>query len=360
VRTTGKPPVSRKTVGRLSLYRRVLASLQESGAGNVYSHQLGRVARVSAAQVRRDCMVIGYSGCPNRGYEVESCMAALEDILGGTIPREVALVGVEGLGRLLLSHSSRDLTMVSISVGFDTDKKLIGTTVNGCPVFSLEEIEKVVAEKGIRIAILAVPQELAQTSADALVQAGVLSIVDFSPIPVQVPEEVFSDHVDITAALESAAYFSQGEGAAELSAGKDSDALAGTGTESIIRTTGSLLAGDNMKLEDLARQIGARILTPGPPGGGEVNRIYAGDRVSDLLNEASEKTLPITNLVNLQMLRVAELMEIPGVCFVEGADPDQELIELAKTNRTMIMVSPAGMFETCGLIYQSLSSRSRT
>jgi hypothetical protein len=114
-----------------------------------------------------------------------------------------------------------------------------------------------------------------------------------------------------------------------------------------------------MKLEELARQIGARILTPGPPDGGEINRIYAGDRVSDLLNEASEKTLPITNLVNVQTLRVAELMGIPGVCFVEGADPNQELIELAKANRTMIMISPAGMSETCGLIYQSLSSHSR-
>ena len=100
------------------------------------------------------------------------------------------------------------------------------------------------------------------------------------------------------------------------------------------------------------QSIGARILTPGKPGGTEVAKIYAGDRVSDLLNEASDKTLLVTNLANLQMLRVAELMEVPGICFVDGVEPDAEIFELARENGTLLMVSPAGVFETCGLIYQ--------
>jgi hypothetical protein len=123
----------------------------------------------------------------------------------------------------------------------------------------------------------------------------------------------------------------------------------------IIQTIDSLLSAADMKLDDLARRIGARVLTPGPPGGATITRIYAGDRVSDLLNEASDKTLLVTNLANLQMVRVAELMEVPGICFVDGIDPEQEIIDLATTNRTMLMVSPAGVFETCGLIYQLLA-----
>ncbi len=83
-----------------------------------------------------------------------------------------------------------------------------------------------------------------------------------------------------------------------------------------------------MKLDELARRIGAKVLTPGPADA-KITRIYAGDRVSDLLNEASSKTLLVTNLANLQMLRVAELMEVPGVCFVDGVEPDQEVVELA-------------------------------
>ena len=110
-----------------------------------------------------------------------------------------------------------------------------------------------------------------------------------------------------------------------------------------------------MKLEDLAQDIGARVITPGRPGGTEIARIYAGDRVSDLLNEASDRTLLVSNLASVQMLRVAELMDVPGICFVNDVEPDAEVVDLARQNGTLLLVSPAGVFETCGLIYQALS-----
>ena len=81
----GKPVVSRKTVGRLSLYRRLLDDLRASGTANIYSHQLAHLAGVSATQVRRDFMVIGYSGSPNRGYQVDTCLASIESLLDGTM-----------------------------------------------------------------------------------------------------------------------------------------------------------------------------------------------------------------------------------------------------------------------------------
>jgi redox-sensing transcriptional repressor len=360
VTTARKPAVSRKTVGRLSLYRRLLDSLLDSGTTNIYSHQLAHLAGVSATQVRRDFMVIGYSGSPNRGYQVKTCLAAIEALLDGSTRQDVALVGVGRLGRSLLAHFSGRRPLLRISAGFDTDKSLIGTSVDGCPIFGLDVMEQVVAQKGIRIAILAVPQETAQPAADALVRAGVRSIVDFTAIPLRVPDDVFVDHMDITSALESAAFFAREGESPEPGADN------GSGTESdsemapIIQNIESLLAGANMKLEELAQRIGARILAPGTPGGTEVTRIYAGDRVSDLLNEASDKTLLITNLANVQMVRVAELMEVPGVCFVEGVDPDEEILELATENQTLIMVSPVGVFETCGLIYQILAANGQS
>ena len=115
-----------------------------------------------------------------------------------------------------------------------------------------------------------------------------------------------------------------------------------------------------MKLEDLAQRIGAHNVTPGKPEGTEVAKIYAGDRVSDLLNEASDKTLLVSNLASVQMLRVAELMDVPGICFVNGIEPDAEMVKMAQENDTLLMVSPAGVFETCGLIYQSVSGENRT
>ena len=114
-----------------------------------------------------------------------------------------------------------------------------------------------------------------------------------------------------------------------------------------------------MKLEDLAQEIGARLVTPGRQGGTEITRIYAGDRVSDLLNEASDKTLLVSNLASIQMVRVAELMDVPGICFVGGVEPETEVVELAESTGTLLLVSPVGVFETCGLIYRHLSGENQ-
>jgi hypothetical protein len=193
-----------------------------------------------------------------------------------------------------------------------------------------------------------VPGEAAQATADALVRAGVKSIISFAPTPLRLPDEIFVEYMDVTAALESAAYFARLGGREEPPSKGDGDIVP------MVKKLESLLARSHMKLEDLATNIGARVVTPGKPGGTTVTKIYAGDRVSDLLNEASNKTLLVSNLASVQMLRVAELMDVPGICFVNGVEPDAEMIRLAEDNDTLLMVSPQGVFETCGLIFQAL------
>ncbi len=355
-----KPAVSRKTVKRLSLYRRLLDNLRASGTTNIYSHQLAHLAGVSATQVRRDFMVIGYSGSPNRGYQVDTCLGSIESLLDGTIRQDVALVGLGRLGRSVLAHFAGQRPMLRIAAGFDADESLIGASIEGCPVYRVADLERVIREKGMRIAILAVPPDMAQSAAEALVRAGVRSFVDFTGIPLQVPDDVFVDHMDITSALESAAFFARQEQAEEPAVENGVENGADADMEPIIHSIDSLLAGANMKLGELAQKIGAQILTPGVGSGSEVTRIYAGDRVSDLLNEASDKTLLVTNLANLQMVRVAELMEVPGICFVDGVDPGREIVDLATENGTLLMVSPVGVFETCGLIYRLLAPDTQT
>jgi redox-sensing transcriptional repressor len=357
--TAGRQAVSYKTVKRLSLYRRLLENLRTSNTTNVFSHQLAQMAGVSAAQVRRDFMVIGYSGNPSRGYQVDTCLASIGNLLDGTARQDVALVGLGRLGHSVLTHFAGRSPLLSIAAGFDTNPRIVGTTVEGCPVFSMDDLERVVHDKGIRIAILAVPPETAQKAAEALVRAGVRSIVDFTAVPLQLPDDVFVDHMDITSSLESAGFFARQDRAAEPVSENGAEIVSDTDMDPIIHTLDTLLAGAHMKLEDLAQRIGARILTPISGSGAEVTRIYAGDRVSDLLNEASSTTLLVTNLANLQMVRVAELMEVPGICFVDGVSPEPEIIDLAAENGTLLMVSPVGVFETCGLIYALLAPDGR-
>ena len=357
-----KPSASRKTIGRLSLYRRLLENLLTSGTTSIYSHQLGHLAGVSAAQVRRDLMTIGYSGSPNRGYQVDTCLASIESLLDGSEQQTVVLVGLGRLGQSLLAHFAGKRPHLRIAAGFDTDPSLVGTSVHGCPVHNVAEMEQVVRDTGARIAILAVPPQTGQVVAEALVRAGVRSFVDFTGIPLRVPDDVFVDHMDITSALESAAFFARQDQSPDTGGETVEASVEGEGgpvTYPILKTIDSLLAGANMRIRDLAQMIGALVVTAGDAEQRTVTKIYAGDRVSDLLNEASDKTLLITNLVNLQMVRMAELMEVPGICFVDGVTPSREIIDLANQNNTSIMISQPGVFETCGLIYQLLARDKR-
>jgi redox-sensing transcriptional repressor len=346
--------VSRKTVARLSRYRRLLTSLRDQGVTNIYSHELARHAVVSAAQVRRDLMAIGYSGSPNKGYEVGLCIDSISSFLDGGARQEVALVGVGNLGRAVLQHPATASPSTAIVAAFDTDPGLVGSSVQSCRVMDASRMEELVRSLGIEIAVLTVPAAGAQETAETLVRAGVKSIISFAPVPLDLPRHIFVEYMDITAALESAAFFSR-------RGGQGADAPDENGGEigPMVRQLQTLLARTAMKLEDLAGLIGAHIVTPGAPGGTEIAKIYAGDRVSDLLNEASDKTLLVSNLASVQMLRVAELMDVPGICFVNGVEPDADVVALARENGTLLMVSPDGVFETCGRIYQHLSGNGR-
>jgi redox-sensing transcriptional repressor len=347
------PTASRKTVARLSRYRRLLSALRADGVTSIYSHQLARHACVSAAQVRRDLMAIGYSGSPNRGYDVGACLESIAAFLDGGSRQDVCLVGVGNLGRAVLAHFAQKSPSVAIVAAFDTDPALWDTVINGCRCFAASSMVQLVRDAGIEIAMLTVPGDAAQGVADTLVGAGVKSIISFSPTPLRLPEDIFVEYMDITAALESAAYF------ARLGAGTNgNDGEGDAALAPMVRRLGSLLARSDMRLEELAKDIGATVIAPGRADGADITRIYAGDRVSDLLNEASDSTLLVSNLASVQMLRVAELMDVPGICFVGGVEPAGDVVALARENGTLLMVSPVGVYETCGLIYRFLSDRS--
>ena len=345
--------VSRKTIARMSLYRRLLISLRDDGTSHVFSHQLAKLAGLTAAQVRRDFMAIGYSGSPTRGYEVGKCIDSIGGFLDGPRRQDVALVGAGKLGRSIISHFSGRRPKLAIVAAFDDDPAKIDGRFDGCRCFPVEIMESTVRDLGIQIAIITTPPSAAQKATDALVRAGVRSIVSFAATPLQVPEGVSIIDMDITAALETAAYIAR-ETPAAMTA--EVDAEVDKVAAPLLRQLDTLLAGNEVKLDELARRIGAQIVSSETCPQRVVDKIYAGDRVSDLLNEASDRTLLVTNLMSLQMIRVAELMDVPAICFVNGVCPEPEIVAKAETTGTTLMVSPIGVFETCGLIYQSLAA----
>jgi predicted transcriptional regulator len=85
----------------------------------------------------------------------------------------------------------------------------------------------------------------------------------------------------------------------------------------------------------------------------EVEKAYASDLMSDVLAFAWPGTLLLTGLTNVQIVRTAQMMDIPAVVFVRGKRPQEEAVALAKNIGMPLLVSSMSMYETCGLLYKA-------
>jgi redox-sensing transcriptional repressor len=201
--------ISQRTIARLSLYRRLLQEVAAKGTKNIYSHQMAAIAGTTAAQVRRDWMVIGYTGSPAHGYEVSDLIDAIGKFLDSAIEQKVALVGIGNLGRAVLVYFTGRRPKLSIAAAFDTDPHKVNRVIHGCRCYPMEELKDVVTESQIRVAIIAVPAAEAQHVAESLIAAGIKGILNFAPVPLYVPAGVFVENIDLTMSLEKVAYFAR-------------------------------------------------------------------------------------------------------------------------------------------------------
>jgi len=207
---------SRKTIGRLSVYRRLLLELEAEGRTQVFSHELAALAGATSSQVRRDLMEIEYTGSPIRGYNVKHLMTGLERFLDAPDAEEVALVGIGKLGRAILDYFQRRRPKLTLTVAFDNDPAKVDRVLQGCRCRRIDDLVQVVRERRIRLAILTVPAGAAQGAADQLVAGGVRGILNFAPTPLRVPVGVFVEDVDLTMSLEKVAFFSRRTSAAPV------------------------------------------------------------------------------------------------------------------------------------------------
>ena len=201
--------ISDKSIGRLSLYRRLLNVLQAEGIRNIYSHQLATIAGCTGAQVRRDLMVVGYCGSPTNGCEVPRLIESLREFLDAPGGQGVALVGVGNLGKAILSFFAGRRPNLQITAAFDNDSYKVNRVIHGCRCYSMENLYEVTQGQSIRLAIITVPAPAAQSVADALVKGGVRGILNFAPVRLRVPPHVYIEDIDMTVSLEKVAYFAR-------------------------------------------------------------------------------------------------------------------------------------------------------
>jgi redox-sensing transcriptional repressor len=207
VKKSLRPEIPRKAIYRLSVYLRCLQRLKSNSIRTVSSEALANVAGVKPTQLRKDLTYFGQFGTRGLGYDVEQLAKMISDLLGTTSLQPVVLVGVGNLGRALLSYRGFEQEGFEIVAAFDVLPKQ-GKRVQ-VPFHAMDKLAEIAHERGVKMAILAVPATAAQEVANNLVQAGITGILNFAPLVLQVPEDVMVNNVNLAIELENLSYFIQ-------------------------------------------------------------------------------------------------------------------------------------------------------
>jgi len=201
--------VPHRTVGRLTLYWRTLRDIAREDQSHIYSHFLASRCGVTAAQVRRDLMVLGYTGTPARGYEVRKLKDHIEAFLFPAEEQKAVLAGVGNIGRALLKFFSARRPALRIAASFETNPDKFNRVIQGCPCHSIGKAEGIIRDLGATVGIIAVPDEEAQFVADVFVAAGIRGILNFARAPLSVPPAVYVEDIDLAMSMDKVAYFAR-------------------------------------------------------------------------------------------------------------------------------------------------------
>ncbi|MDD5200969.1 MAG: redox-sensing transcriptional repressor Rex [Terrimicrobiaceae bacterium] len=202
-----KESIPRKTVYRLSLYKRCLERLINGEGATVSSDVLAKVAGVKPTQLRKDLGTCGQFGKRGLGYDVVTLHRRLSDTLGRASLQPVILVGAGNLGSALLRYEEGFAREgFEIAAAFDAQPRKRSRDVKA-PIFPLARMGRFVSEHGVKMAILCVPGTVAQEICNNLVASGIQAILNFAPIILQVPGKVMVNNVNLAIELENLSYF---------------------------------------------------------------------------------------------------------------------------------------------------------
>ena len=201
--------IPRKTVYRLSLYYRALQRLRANKIDTVSSAALAKAAGVKPTQLRKDLTYFGQFGTRGLGYSVEALSARLTEALGTTHLQPVILVGAGHLGSALLRYPGFAKEGFEVVAAFDLEPARARTRDLGVKVLPMNKMVDFVNQQKIKMAILTVPANVAQEVTNDLVEGGILAVLNFAPIILQVPDNVVVNNVDLAIELENLSYFIQ-------------------------------------------------------------------------------------------------------------------------------------------------------
>jgi len=197
------------TVSRLPIYLKLLSDQFDEGTTNISSEELAELGGVNAAKVRKDLSYLGSYGTRGVGYDVEFLIFQIKRELGLTHDWDVVIVGAGHLGKALAGYGGFGERGFPVGGVVDVDDAKIGSVVGGVRVRHADQLTEIVQARGISIGVIATPGGAAQDAAEALVAAGITSILNFAPTIINVPHGVSVRKVDLAVELQILSYHEQ-------------------------------------------------------------------------------------------------------------------------------------------------------
>lgn len=203
----GTKPVPDIVVGRLPIYLRALNRLLEEGQQVVASRELAKRLGISSAQIRKDLSHFGEFGKQGRGYEVAYLRDQLRSILHADRTWNMALIGAGDLGHAIAHYMEFEKEGFRIVCVFDNNPQKIGRRLGRFEILDMATLPQKVREQEIKLAVVAVPAEAAQSVVDELVRAGIKAILNYAPATVVVPPNVHVQSIEPVMYLQRMTYY---------------------------------------------------------------------------------------------------------------------------------------------------------
>lgn len=185
-----KKKFSDKVINRLTLYHCILTDYILQNIEFISSPQIANLLNIDDSQVRKDISLLNNVGKCRVGYIAKDLKENIEKTLGFEKPKDAFIIGAGNLGSALAKYSNFSNYGLNVLALFDNDALKVGMKVNDKEVFHVSKLPDLANRLSVEIAILTVPREFAQKTADFLVQSNIKYIWNFTPTVLHVPSDV--------------------------------------------------------------------------------------------------------------------------------------------------------------------------
>lgn len=202
-----KQKISDAVIHRLPRYYRYLDDLYNKGVVRISSSSLGAKMDITASQIRQDLSCFGEFGQQGYGYNVAELRAEIGHILGIDNGHRLIIIGAGHLGHALLQNFDFEKVGFQVDTAFDVSPDLVGSTIQGVTIRSMDELEDYVAKFRPHVAVLTVPQSVAQPLATRLIDLGIKGFWNFTNVELSSHEpDVFFEDIHFVDTLLTLSY----------------------------------------------------------------------------------------------------------------------------------------------------------